>query len=100
MKYSGLPLGVLEGEDGGQHAVAVAADLQRVADGVDADDEVLDVGVAQDHPAVAELSSLVSIVVPVSSPVPRRTSSISATIGSKSPVASGWKTIAGDAARA
>jgi hypothetical protein len=47
-------LGVLEREDGGQHAVAVAADHQPVADGVDADDEVLDV-VAQDDPAVAVL---------------------------------------------
>ena len=32
--------------------------------------------------------------MPVSSPVPRTTSSISVTIWAKSPVASGWKTIA------
>src|SRR4051812_26203121 len=46
---------VLEDEDGGEQAVAVAAELQRLGDGVDPDGEVLDVGVAQDHPAVAEV---------------------------------------------
>ena len=42
------------------------------------------------------MSSLVVSVVPVSSPVPRTTSSISLTIWAKSPVASGWKTIAAE----
>ena len=42
-------------EHGAQHAVAVAAALDRGRDGVDADDEVLHVGVDEDHPAVAEL---------------------------------------------
>ena len=50
-----LAVGVLEGEDGGQHAVVVAAHGQGIAHRVDADGEVLDVGVAHDHPAVAEL---------------------------------------------
>ena len=40
------------------------------------------------------------MVVPVSSPVPARTSSVSETISSKSAVASGWKTIAALPARA
>src|SRR5436190_20448387 len=52
-EVDGLSLNVLEGEDGGQQPVAVAAGLQRLRDGVDADGEVLDVVVAQDHPAVA-----------------------------------------------
>src|SRR5215210_3305217 len=46
---------VLEREDRAQHALAVAADRKRLADRVDADDEVLEVGVVDDHPAVAEL---------------------------------------------
>src|SRR4051794_3904426 len=44
---------LLEGEDGGQHAVAVAARLERGGDHVDRHHEVLEVVVAQDDPAVA-----------------------------------------------
>src|SRR5918994_2285086 len=46
---------VAEGEHGGEDAVAVAAALDLVRDGVDTDHEVLEVGVADDHPAVAVL---------------------------------------------
>src|SRR3954462_12412070 len=46
---------VLEGKDGGQDAIAVAADRQRVAHRVDADREILEVRFLHDHPAVAEL---------------------------------------------
>src|SRR4051795_9822169 len=50
-----LARGVLEREDGAEHAVAVAADGERVAHRVDADREVLEVRVLDGHPAVAEL---------------------------------------------
>src|SRR4051812_43458876 len=46
---------VVEGEDGAQNPVLVAAYGQCVADRVDADREILEVRVAEDHPAVAEL---------------------------------------------
>src|SRR3954469_42647 len=54
-EVDGLALVVVEDEDRGEQPVAVAAGLQRLGDRVDAHDEVLDVGVAQDHPAVAEV---------------------------------------------
>src|SRR4051794_25097967 len=49
-----LPGLVLEGEHGGEDAIAVAAHLQLAADRVDAGHQILEIGVAQDHPAVAE----------------------------------------------
>ena len=53
-EVDGPPLAVLEGEHGGQHTVAVAAERDRLVDRVDGDDQVLDLVVADDHPAVAE----------------------------------------------
>jgi hypothetical protein len=52
MKYE-RAAALLEGEHGREDAVAVAARVEAVLDGVDADDEVLDVLVGQDDPAVA-----------------------------------------------
>src|SRR3954451_176905 len=50
-----LARGVLEREDGAEDPVAVAADAERVAHGVNPDGEVLELGVLYDHPAVADL---------------------------------------------
>src|SRR5215211_1425788 len=46
--------GLLEGEDRAQDALAVTAGLQGARDRVDPHDQVLEVGVAEDHPPVAE----------------------------------------------
>src|SRR5829696_7639930 len=53
-EVDGLPL-VLEREDRGEQAVAVAALLELRRDRVEGDDEVLEVWVAEDQPAVAVL---------------------------------------------
>src|SRR3954467_11904774 len=50
-----LARGVLEREDRAEHAVAVAAHGERVADRVDADGAVLELRVLDDHPAVSDL---------------------------------------------
>ena len=85
---------LLEGEHGGQQAVAVAAALQLARDGVDRDHEVVEVRVLRIEPAVAEL---VLVRLDRCCRCPRRcrrsSSSVSSTICWKSAVPSGWKTI-------
>ena len=89
---------VVEGEDGGQQAVAVAAALELGRERVHRHDEVVEVGVAQDRSSGSRTRRRrTRASMPVSWAVPRRSSSASLRICSKSAVAIGWNTIAGRA---